>query len=233
MTELSPVRAVVFDMDGLLIDSERLAMESLVSAGAELGYDMPYDFCRSMIGVPADRCRELASVMYGPTFPLNDYFELHDEHLRRLVDDGKLATKPGATALLEHLGKLGIPKAIATSSSRARADHHLQLAGLEDHFDVIVTRQDVSEGKPHPEPYLKATAALGADPEHTLALEDSLNGIRAAHAAGLRCVLIPDLVQPTEESRRLAVRLFPDLHHVIGYLATTNAYPAEAVAPPS
>ncbi|PXX58689.1 HAD superfamily hydrolase (TIGR01509 family) [Nocardia tenerifensis] len=223
MNAESPVRAVVFDMDGLLIDSESLAMESLVSAGAELGYEMPIDFCRSMIGVPADRCRTLAAAAYGRGFPLDEYFDLHDEHLRRLVDGGRLATKPGAVALLDALDAQGVPKAIATSSSRERADHHLELAGLAGRFDAVVTRQDVTKGKPDPEPYLKAMAALGGEAETTLALEDSTNGLRAACAAGLRCILVPDLVQPTEESRRLAHRLYPDLHRVIEYLAAANA----------
>ncbi|MEV6069177.1 HAD family phosphatase [Nocardia sp. NPDC052001] len=220
---MNPVRAVVFDMDGLLIDSERLAMRSLVSAGAELGYDMPLEFCRSMIGVPADRCRELAADAYGSDFPLAEYFELHETHLRRLVDDGELTTKPGALALLDILEQQGIPKAIATSSSRERADHHLRLTGLIDRFDAVITRQDVDNGKPHPEPYLKAVATLAFDLEDTLALEDSTNGLRAAHAAGLRCILIPDLVPPTDESRRLAHRLYPDLHHVGDYVVAANA----------
>ncbi|MCU1645785.1 MAG: family phosphatase [Nocardia sp.] len=220
---MTAVRAVVFDMDGLLIDSERLAMESLISAGAELGYDMPMEFCRSMIGVPADRCRELAANAYGPGFPLAEYFELHEVHLRQLVDAGQLTTKPGATALLDELERQGIPKAIATSSSRARADHHLELAGLTDRFDAVITRQDVVNGKPDPEPYLKAVATLGYELDDTLALEDSTNGLRAAHAAGLRCILVPDLVRPTDESRRLAHRLYPDLHHVVDYVVAANS----------
>lgn len=217
-----PVRAVVFDMDGLLIDSEILAMESLVSAGAELGYPMPAEFCRSMIGVPADRCRELAADAYGADFPLERYFDLHEEHLRALVDSGRLTTKPGAHELLDYLDEQAIPHAIATSSSRARADHHLRLAGIGDRFDAVITRQDVTNGKPDPEPYLAAVAALAADPETTLALEDSTNGLRAAHAAGLRCLLIPDLVRPTPASLRLAHGLYPDLHRVIDYITRAN-----------
>ncbi|MEV6768341.1 HAD family phosphatase [Nocardia sp. NPDC051030] len=220
---MTVVRAVVFDMDGLLIDSERLAMESLISAGTEFGYTMSPALCRSMIGVPADRCRQLVTDAYGPDFPLEEYFELHEIHLRQLVDDGKLTTKPGALALLDELERQGIPKAIATSSSRVRADHHLQLAGLADRFEAVITRQDVVNGKPDPEPYQKAVVTLGYEVNDTLALEDSTNGLRAAHAAGLRCILIPDLVQPTDESRTLAHRLYPDLHHVIDYVVAANA----------
>ncbi|RJO73588.1 HAD family phosphatase [Nocardia panacis] len=224
MTAVKPVRAVVFDMDGLLIDSETLAMESLVSVGSALGYPMSGALCRSMIGVPADRCRELAVEAHGPDFPVRRFFALHERHLRDLVDAGRLATKPGALELLDELARRGIPKAIATSSSRERADHHLALVGIANRFDAVITRQDVSNGKPHPEPYLTAVSALGGLAETTLALEDSPNGLAAAHAAGLRCLLIPDLVQPTVASMGKAHRIYPDLFRAIDYIAAANSW---------
>ncbi|WP_067533419.1 HAD family hydrolase [Nocardia crassostreae] len=217
-----PVRAVVFDMDGLLLDSERLAVESLLASGAGIGYELSDEFCHSLIGMPADRCRELAAAAHGPDFPLDEFFRRHEATIAELVDAGRLTTKPGVAELLDELDRRGIPRAIATSSGRDRARHRLRAAGLADRFHAIVTRQDVTRGKPHPEPCLTATAALGALPEYTLACEDSPNGLRAAHAAGLRCVLIPDLVPPTPETRRLAHRVYPDLLHVIGYIATVN-----------
>ncbi|GAB2685195.1 HAD family hydrolase [Nocardia thraciensis] len=222
-----PVRAVVFDMDGLLLDSERLAIESLISSGEQLGHDLPLEFCRGMIGQPADRCRELAVAAYGPGFPVDDFFATHEATLSRFVDDGRLTVKPGVAEMLDELDSQTIPRAIATSSGRERTDHHLRVAGIAGRFDAVVTRQDVTRGKPHPEPYLTAVAALGADPEHVLALEDSPNGLRAAHAAGLRCLLIPDLVAPTPETRKLAHRVFPDLHQAVAYICAANA-PAPA-----
>ncbi|MFJ4652771.1 HAD family hydrolase [Nocardia sp. NPDC088792] len=226
----TPVRAVVFDMDGLLLDSERLAVESLALSGAELGYELPEEFRHSLIGMPADRCRELAVAAFGPDFPLDEFYTRHEATIARLVDAGRLTTKPGVTELLDDLDRRGIPHAIATSSGRDRTRHHLSAAGLLDRFDVIVTRQDVRHGKPHPEPYRTATAALGAAPKYTLACEDSPNGLRAAHAANLRCLLIPDLVPATPETTRLAHRVLPDLHHVRDYLTTANG-PARRLAP--
>ncbi|WP_280267363.1 HAD family hydrolase [Nocardia wallacei] len=227
MSTERPVRAVVFDMDGLLLDSERLAIESLISSGEQLGYDLPLEFCRGMIGQPADRCRELAVAAYGSGFPVDDFFATHEATLSRFVDDGRLTVKPGVAELLDELDSQAIPRAIATSSGRERTDHHLRVAGIAGRFDTVVTRQDVRRGKPYPEPYLTAVAALGAEPEHTLALEDSPNGLRAAHAAGLRCLLIPDLVAPTAETRALAHRVYPDLYQAIAYITTANA-PAPA-----
>ncbi|MEC3918981.1 HAD family hydrolase [Nocardia sp. CDC160] len=217
-----PVRAVVFDMDGLLLDSERLAVESLAVSGSELGFELSREFCHSLIGMPADRCRELAAAAFGAEFPLDEFFARHETVIARLVDDGRLTTKPGVAELLDELDKRGLPRAIATSSNRDRTRHHLRAVGLLERFDAIVTRQDVRQGKPHPEPYLTAAAALDAAPEFTLACEDSPNGLRAAHAAGLRCMLIPDLVPATAETSALAHRVYPDLLHVIDYLAAAN-----------
>ncbi len=216
----APVRAVIFDMDGLLLDSETLAMESLVSAGTALGYDIPYSFCRRMIGMPADTCREMVLSTYGRDFPLQQYFQVHEEHLRQLVDGGRLGLKKGVVELLDYLDRHGIPRAIATSSSRSRTDHHLDLVGLTARFDHIVTRDDVSKGKPWPEPYLTAADKLGVPPAECLALEDSYNGVRAAHAAGIRVIMVPDLLDPIEEMHEKALHVVEDLHRVVDYLDT-------------
>ncbi|MTJ62703.1 HAD family phosphatase [Nocardia seriolae] len=209
-------------MDGLLLDSERLAVESLALSGGELGYELSEQFCHSLIGMPADTCRELAVAAFGPDFPLDEFFRRHETVIARLVDDGRLTTKPGVTDLLDELDRRAVPRAIATSSGSDRTRHHLRAVGLSGRFGAIVTRHDVQRGKPHPEPYLTATAALGADPQYTLACEDSPNGLRAAHAAGLRCLLIPDLIPATAETTRLAHRVYPDLLHVIDYSTTAN-----------
>ncbi|WP_067719293.1 HAD family hydrolase [Nocardia yamanashiensis] len=217
-----PIRAVVFDMDGLLLDSERLAVESLTLSGAHLGYQLSERFCHSLIGMPADTCRALTTTAFGPDFPLDDFFHTHETTITRLVDEGRLTTKPGVPELLDELDRRAIPRAIATSSARPRTHHHLHATGLAHRFDAIITRQDVLHGKPHPEPYLTATAALATTPEHTLACEDSPNGLRAAHAAGLRCLLIPDLIPANAETTGLAHRVYPDLLHAIDYLAEVN-----------
>ncbi|MVU83853.1 HAD-IA family hydrolase [Nocardia sp. ET3-3] len=209
-------------MDGLLLDSERLAVESLALSGAELGYALSPEFCHGLIGMPADTCRELAVAAFGPGFPLEEFFRRHEATVARLVDEGRLTIKPGVHDLLDELDRRDVPRAIATSSGRDRTRHHLRAVGLADRFGAIVTRQDVDRGKPHPEPYLTATAALGAHPEFTLACEDSPNGLRAAHAAGLRCVLIPDLVPANAETSRLAHRVYPSLVQVIDYIAAAN-----------
>lgn len=218
-----PVRAVIFDMDGLLLDSERLAMDSLVRAGNSIGYDVPESFCRRMIGLPADDCRKLVLDTYGPDFPLEAYFEAQEVELRAMVEAGALTLKTGVGPLLDYLEQHSIPKAIATSSSRYRADHHLKLVDLLHRFSAIITRDDVSRGKPNPEPYLAAAKALGFSPEDCLALEDSHSGARAAHAAGIRVIVIPDLLEPNEEIREKALKITENLHGALEYIQHANA----------
>ena len=213
-----PIEAVIFDMDGLLLDSETLSMEASGTAGAALGADMPASFCLGMIGNSVDLCRAMIRERYGDGFPLDRYFALHGEHLDALVASGRLALKGGVAALLDVLDRRGLPCAVATSSGRHRALHHLHQAGIAGRFGRIVTRDDVTRGKPDPEPYLAAAAGLGVPPAACLALEDSHTGVRAAHAAGMRVVMVPDLLQPTAEMHRKAHRIVRSLHEVIGIL---------------
>lgn len=218
MTFTTPVEAVIFDMDGLLLDTETLAMAALVSAGQELGYDMKEEFCYLMIGAPADKCRALVTEAYGADFPLERYFATQEVHLRAMVDAGKMQLKKGVIEILDELDRRGLKRAIATSSSRLRTDHHLQLAGIAGRFQHIVTRDDVTRGKPNPDPYLKAASLLGVAPENCLALEDSYNGVRAAVAANMRVIMIPDLLPATDEMHAVAHKVAQDLHEAITHL---------------
>lgn len=222
-TAFQPIKAVIFDMDGLLLDTETLAMKALISAGTSVGYDMPAAFCHLMIGAPADRCREMVAERYGSDFPLDRYFETQEVHLRDLVDEGRMTLKTGVIELLDYLDAHGIRRAIATSSSRTRTDHHLGLMGIAQRFAHIVTRDDVTRGKPNPDPFLKAAEKLGVSPDVCLVLEDSYNGIRAAHAAGMRVIMVPDLLEPTDEMRGKAHRVVQDLHAVIRFLEEAPA----------
>ncbi|MGI4746353.1 MAG: HAD family hydrolase [Janthinobacterium lividum] len=218
-----PIEAVIFDMDGLLLDSELLSMEALMTAGAELGYDMPRNFCHSMIGSSLDLCRAMLIAEYGPEFPIEQYVKVQERHLQALVADGKLTLKTGVPELLDLLDRRGIKHAVATSSGRSRTLHHLDVVGIARRFEHIITRDDVTHGKPNPEPYLLAASRLGVSPAACLALEDSHNGVRAAHAAGMRVIMVPDLLHPNEEMHGKAHRIMESLHDVIRFLDEAGA----------
>lgn len=218
MRELTGIVACVFDMDGLLLDSERLSMAAMHRAGAEAGLPLPEAFCRGMIGSPADRCAASLRERFGSSLAAEALLARHAILLDAMVAAGELKLKRGVPALLDALDARGIRRAVATSSERKRALRHLAEAGILHRFAAVVTRDDVERGKPHPEPFLLAAARLGVAPADCLALEDSHAGVRSAHAAGMRVVMVPDLLEPTEEIRGLAHGIAADLHAVAALL---------------
>lgn len=210
--------AIVFDMDGLLLNTETLARRAIRLAGSELGIDLPETFCALMIGVPVDGCRRLLLEHYGDALSADDLFAASARHLHAQIDAGEMHLKPGVQELLDLLDELRIPRAVATSSSCEKAMHHLAHAGIRHRFDALLTRDDVSRGKPYPDLYLAAALALGVSPARCLALEDSYNGVRAASAAAMPVIMVPDLLAPTAEMHRLCRAVVHDLNDVVGLL---------------
>lgn len=206
-------RAVIFDMDGLLFDTEALWQEGLLAAAAEAGRTIPEEVYNGSIGVRRSQCGPLFRSHFGEDFRFEDF---HAEWRRHfwLAAENRPAMKPGVPELLDALDELGLPRAIATSSSRASVDRHLAAHGLTARFDAIVSRGDYENGKPAPDPFLKAAERLGVGPHFCLALEDSHIGVRSAAAAGMMTVMAPDLMEPTEDIRALCVLVVRDLHDV-------------------
>jgi len=212
-TQLSPFDAVVFDMDGTLLDTELVFRSIVFDVAGELGYEMTDAVHLAMVGSSHEVTNRLLTEAYGVTFP----YDMFDEKCRHMMKE-KLAdtvpVKPGAREFLTELKARGVPLAVATSSRSVHALGHLGRAGLLDMFDVVVTRDDVQHPKPHPEPYLLAAKRLRVDPVRTLAVEDSHSGVRAAHAAGMQTIMVPDLVHPTDEIAALCVGVMDSLHHL-------------------
>ena len=217
-----PIDAVIFDMDGLLIDTERLALRALGAAANSMGTDVPEAFCRLLIGVPADQCRQMAWDRRGPDFPVQAYFESADRYMTELIEAGQLRPKPAVCELLTWLEEQRVPKAVAASSSRAKALDRLWNAGILSRFDTVVSRDDVQRGRPDPDLYLRAAETLGIPPAGCLALENSCNGVRAAHAAGIRVIMVPDLLAPTNEMQSMCETIVTDLHTVQSWLMHVN-----------
>jgi HAD superfamily hydrolase (TIGR01509 family) len=219
-----PVRAAIFDMDGLLIDSERLFRDAMMGAAVELGHEMTHDFFLTLVGTPWAANVEALLVHYGSTF---DTEALRDETWRRYhaIAQAELTLKAGVVEILDRLDELGLPRAIATSSRRETVEHHLGDHGVLHRFHAVVASGETARAKPHPDPYLLAAERLGVEPQDCLALEDSHNGVRAAAAAGMMTIMVPDLLDPTEEMRGLCVRIARDLHEVAGLLSAPAAGP--------
>ncbi len=213
MTLPYPVDAVILDMDGTLHDTEWVYHTALKRAVAAVGFTVTDSFCHSLIGIPGRECDQMLQDHLGPGFPFSECDRLYAEHREALLAAGILL-KAGALELLDFLAERGLPAAVATSANRHAAELHLGRSGLRARLPVVVTRDDVVYGKPHPDLFLEAARAIGVPPMRCLAVEDSFNGIRAAHAAGMMPVMVPDLLTPTPAIQVLCVAIVADLHAV-------------------
>jgi HAD superfamily hydrolase (TIGR01509 family) len=215
-----PIQAAVFDMDGLLFDSERVLFEVMVATAPKFGVEVDRELFLSLIGLRLIESSALLKARFGPDFPLTDFISAVGQGGREMNAAG-VALKAGVVELLDHLDALGLPAAIATSSAPAMVERNLGQHGLLGRFKTTVARGDYENGKPSPDPFLRAAERLGVPPENCLALEDSHNGVRAAHAAGMMTVMVPDMLEATEEMRRLTVYVDESLHVVRGRLLRT------------
>jgi HAD superfamily hydrolase (TIGR01509 family) len=208
-----PVKAVVFDMDGLLVDTEVLYCEALTAEAAAMGHDLPMDVLKRMIGHSWAGSTSVLKAHFGEEF---DTEALREGSIVRFYElaEGGIALKAGVREVLDVLEGRAIPRAIATSSRRSEVEHHIGHHGLLDRFHAIIASGDYPRPKPNPDPYLIAAERLGVDPADCLALEDSHNGVRAAHAAGMMTIMVPDMLDPTEEMQTLCIRIARDLHEV-------------------
>ena len=194
-----PVEAVVFDLDGTLLDTEPLYSQAFYAALAECGYSLPAEAYDRLVGLPSTTRRVLLPGMISSGFQAEPFFHAYYRHRSRLTAQGVLL-KPGAARLLDRLAAADIPCAVATSASAATAAAHVGRPELAGRFAAVVTRDDVAQGKPAPDSFLAAASAMGVAPACCLALEDSDHGVHAASAAGMMVVMVPDTVVPTAET---------------------------------
>jgi HAD superfamily hydrolase (TIGR01509 family) len=213
MTFPQPLAAVILDMDGTLHHTEGVYHQALKEAVRDVGFAVTDAFCHSLIGIPGPESDAMLMAHLGPDFPFAE-FDRRYEDMRNSALATEVPLKAGALELLDALERCALKVALATSASRHAAELHLGLSGLRARLPVVVTRDDVARGKPHPDAYLRAAELLDVRPEQCLAVEDSFNGIRAAHAAGMMPLMVPDLLTPTHEIRAMCVRVAHDLHEV-------------------
>jgi HAD superfamily hydrolase (TIGR01509 family) len=211
MTLPRPVAAVVFDMDGLLFDTEKLYGRAILTAAEQLGVAMSMEVFHSFVGTPWEENVRQMRQHYGETYPAEELRVTWMRHFKERIALDGLEVKPGVVGLLDLLDELDLPRAIATSSSHGTVDHHLAAHGLSDRFHHAVASGDYANPKPAPDPFLKAAALLGVDPRDCLALEDSFNGVRSASSAGMMTVMVPDLLRPTAEIRGLCAAVAESL----------------------
>jgi len=203
---------IIFDMDGLMLDTERVARIAWQEAALLFGHRMSDELFASLIGRTHPESIALVRAAFGPSFD----FEAASAKCNVLFEDyvtkNGLPLKPGVREILDDLSARKIPLAVATSTRNHNAQRRLEQVGLLKYFSVLVGGNEVARGKPEPDIYLEAIRRLGIDASTSHALEDSHAGVRSAHTAGLNVIMVPDIVPPTPEIAALTVFIAPSLH---------------------
>jgi HAD superfamily hydrolase (TIGR01509 family) len=208
--------AVILDMDGLMLDTEPVALRAFRSASRVLGCEFGDELFDRLLGLNARSARELLARHYGEGFPLDTFVQEVQQHYEAFLRSEGVPHKPGLAEFLRFLDERAIPRAVATSTGTAAAADILARAGVAHHFEIVVGGDQVRQGKPAPDIFLEAAARLGRRASECAVLEDSEPGIRAAAAAGMKPILIPDTRVPTPEMRACA-------HAVVDSLAAARA----------
>ena len=213
-------QAVVFDMDGVIFDTERLVIEFWKEVAKKHNIPNIEHTCIQCLGTNRVRTREIFLENYGADFPFDPYraevTELFNTHYKGVP----LPTKPGVRELLSYLQEQNIKVGLASSTAQHLVRDEIGTAGLLPYFQTLVCGDMVEHSKPAPDIFLKACEILNADPTKSIAIEDSFNGIRSAHCAGMTPIMVPDQVQPTDEIRTLAFHVMPSLLDVLNWLKT-------------
>lgn len=200
------IKAVVFDMDGVLFDSERITRIMWRKAGEEYGIGDIETSVRDCTGSSRPDQWVYLKNKYGQDFPAKEFRERCSELFHSYVDLNGLPLMPYAGEILEYLSKKNYPLALASSTRKEAVHQELKDAGFFDYFDSIICGDEVAHSKPHPEIYSRACSNLGIESRFCVAIEDSPNGIRSAYGAGMKPIMIPDQIQPTEEIKKMLFR---------------------------
>lgn len=208
-----PIRAVLFDMDGLMFDTERLSADLWCAAARRRGYNMGYEELYLVRGRNRADGAAATRAVYGPDFPFDEICEEELAALKKLLAQ-HVPVRRGLTELLAELKRRGLPCAVVSSTDRALVESNLRGAGVDGFFSQLVCGDMVEHSKPQPDIYLLAARTLDVPPAQCMVLEDSYNGVRAGRAAGCFTVMVPDMDPVTDEMRALADVIVPSLCEV-------------------
>ncbi len=213
------MKLIIFDMDGLMFDTEALGFRAYEECGKDLGLATGFPVYVSLIGKDErDTCRTYRD-LYGKDFDAEEFYRIVGNRIQEIIASEGMPMKPGLLPLLDAIDEKGILKVIASSSNGDTIRDYLAGCGLEGRFDGVISSQEVERGKPHPDIFLEACRRMGTVPGEALVLEDSPAGIEAAAAGGIPVIAIPDLREIPEETGRKCLSIGQTLLDVIPFLS--------------
>lgn len=216
------IQGVLFDMDGVIFDTERVHENVNDQVSREMGYIFPKEMLQKTYGANKDYLNELLLEYMGPEFNREIFYAESHKRVIKTLNDMGMPLKPGIVELLKYLKKNKLKIAVASSSTVEVIQHYLSMSNLIGYFEVIIGGNMVSYSKPNPEIFIKAAESLNLRPEYCIAIEDSFNGIKSASAAGCHTLMVPDMVQPTEEILQLCHQVFSSLEDIPSYIDLIN-----------
>lgn len=212
------IKAIIFDMDGLMIDSERVTFECYQEILKGMNLTMDEEFYKTLLGKPLKGIYQRFYDVYGNDFPIEDVIkDVHALMAQRFETEG-VPVKTGLKSLLEYLKANNYKTIVATSSNRDRVDTILAQAQITDYFDDSICGDEVTKGKPNPEVFLKSCQKLDVNVDEAIVLEDSEAGIQASYDAGIKVICIPDMKYPEKQYEEKTFKIFKDLNDVTNYL---------------
>ena len=222
MYTLENTDGIVFDMDGVIFDTERLSMRCWLKVGESFGLENVEENIRRCIGRSTKDTKRIINEAYGHIVDMDELYAESRRVIREAFEQEGIPVKDGAADVLRALHSRGVRVGLASSTSYDTVVTEMKQVGLIDCFDVIVGGDMVESSKPEPDIYLIACEKLGVDPKNTLAVEDSRNGVISAHRAGMIPVLVPDMIEPDEEMLDKAYIKFDNLTEFLSKLLSTG-----------
>ncbi len=211
------MKTIVFDMDGLMFDTERVFVEAWDYAGEKIGIGKAGYMTLKTLGLNRQKSQEVWEREFGSGYDSEALRRYTKEYLTDYYANNRVPVKRGLYVLLNYLKTKSYRLAVASSSPRWEVERHLKDAGVFEYFEVVVCGDMIERSKPEPDIYLAACAQLGVKPEECWALEDSKSGLVSAARAGCTPIMVPDLWQPDTEARQIAAKIFEDLEKVKKY----------------
>jgi len=212
---MNNIKLAIFDMDGLMLDSEVIVWKAWQAIQKNYNCDFTFEFYRNFIGTTQSSISSVMLETYGADFPIKSFLAETKKEKERIIFEDGVAVKKGLIDLLDYLTKAGIKKAVATSSNRDVMENLLSLTNVLHYFDYSVCGDEIENGKPNPDVFLKTLKKAGVNSNEAFVLEDSINGILAAHTANIPVIFIQDLVEAPTDTLGLVYKKMNDLSEVI------------------